>query len=63
MAEEVIEELIIDWVCWAVMAGMFLEGLMVPYPGALIVPLAGTLSVKPHLSLPLGGHSIPSPVL
>ncbi|MGI6129314.1 MAG: DedA family protein [bacterium] len=50
MAEQTIINLITDWGYWAVMAGMFLEGLTAPFPGAIVVLLAGTLAVKSHLS-------------
>ena len=53
MTETTIVNLVSTWGYFAIAAGMFLEGLTVPFPGAATVLLAGTLAIRSNLSLPM----------
>ncbi len=51
MTETTLVNLVSTWGYFAIAAGMFLEGLTLPFPGAATVLLAGTLAVRSNLSL------------
>lgn len=51
MPEKVVTELVSKWGYFGIFGGMFLEGLAIPFPGAIFILLAGAFALKMKLSV------------